>query len=90
MKTNSGCSTPVVYALRVRENRVQFPAARISFQTGVRSVHYKLRAYGLVAEHGIRIAGTAVRFRLGPKIKMNPHTKRIVCGELNKIIKYNG
>lgn len=31
----------------------------------------KIRAYGIVVAHSIRIAGTAVRFRLGPQKIMN-------------------
>ena len=42
----------VVRGVRDSVARVQFPAPR--------------RAYGSVVEHGIRIAGTAVQFRLGP------------------------
>ena len=47
----------VVRTIRVREDRVQFSAAR--------QIN-KSWAYGLVVEHVIRIDETAVRFRLGP------------------------
>ncbi len=57
----SGCSIPVVRALRVRKDRVRFPAAR--------PIKIK-RARSIVVIRRIRIAETRVRFSSSPPIRI--------------------